>query len=217
MKKIILVLFLFYCFVSFAQNKDSLVLKNNHLQKLVSHTQFNTIINPANAGVQDRNIALSSFTNIANPNYMEVHNYIGIDGYVNKKKSLALGIYYTLDNWGGSLLQNSIGFALKKRVKDFHLGLGIEKITIKRLSNNLIYRDMIDPRAGIVYQTSDLIVGSAVSESLNFKPEVIYIKEKLQLGIGLNHINNGNQSLMKGNKSNSSRNILECILSNNSK
>ena len=197
MKIHLLLTFLFFCLIGLAQNKDSSIVENNYLQKLISHTQFNTVINPANAGIQDGNISLSSFTNIANPNYIEVHNYIGIDGYVNKKKSLALGIYYTLDNLGGSLLQNSIGFALKKRIKDFHIGLGIEKNTVKLLNNNLVYRDMIDPRKGIIYSTNDRTVGSQVSASFNIKPGIIYVKKKFQIGIGLNHINQGNQSLIK--------------------
>jgi len=196
MTKFFLLIIPFYTLFGYSQNEDSVRQEINQVQQLISFSQFNTIDNPANAGIQDRNISLSTFTNIAKPTYMEVHNYIGVDGYVNKK--FALGLYYTLDNWNGSLLQNSLGLVLKKQFNHIHVGLGIEKNTLRLLSNGLTYGDMIDPRKGLIYPTFENTTNTNVTKTLNFKPEVLYLKGKWQIGLGLNHINGENNSLKKG-------------------
>ena len=182
--------------------QDTTITKSNFpllVSESISFLQFNTVRDPANVGMQGRNLTLSSFSNLPNDSFNEVHNQISFDGYINKKQSFGVGLYYTLDNWSNRLYQNSIGVALKKKVKNFHLGFGIEKNTLYQDSTNLVFGDMIDPRTGIIYSSNEV---SALSGSkfsyLNFRPSLIYSKKKLKIGISLNNISEPNNSLTHG-------------------
>jgi len=112
--------------------QDSILVKPipQLVSESVSFIQFNTVKDPANVGIQGRNFSLNTHTTLSNSSFNEVHNQISGDSYVGKKQTVGVGIYYTLDNWNNQLFKNSLGFAFKKKIKNFHIGLGVEKNTL---------------------------------------------------------------------------------------
>lgn len=180
--------------------QDTTITKSNFpllVSESISFLQFNTVRDPANVGMQGRNLTLSSFSNLPNDAFNEVHNQISFDGYINKKQSFGIGLYYTLDNWSNRLYQNSLGLALKKKVKNFHLGLAIEKRTLYIDSNSLVFGDMIDPRKGVLFPTNDHYRSNSLN-TLNFKPSILYNNKHLKVGISINHFTEEYQSLTNG-------------------
>lgn len=188
--------FLFYSSIFWGQ--DSLIINSNPIYKTISYLQFNTMRDAANIGIQGRNIALRSFSNLPNPSFAEIHNSMNIDGYFNKKNSASIGLYYTVDNWSNVLYKNSLGIGLKKKIKNFHIGVNIEKNIISKDSTKLIFGDMIDPRIGIIYPTYDTGAQNISQNYLSIRPSIIYNNEKLTIGLSMNNINNSNQSLIHG-------------------
>lgn len=190
----------FIFFTSILWGQDSTIVKPEApklIAESIAYIQFNTVKYSANAGIQGKNISLVSFSNLSNNNFNEVHNHVNIDGYLDKKKTFAIGVYYTLDNWSNRLFQNSLGFTFKKKVKNFHLGLGFEKNTLYADTNNLVFGDMIDPRQGVIYSLND-IYWEYSSNYLNFKPSIIYSNDRLKIGVSLSNITEPNNGLVKG-------------------
>lgn len=177
--------------VSYKQSVPQLVSES------ISLIQFNTVRDPANVGIQGRNFSIITLANLSKTPFNEVHNQISGESYFGKKQTIGIGVYYTLDNWSNRLFNNSLGFAFKKKINHFHIGLGIEKNTIYIDSNNLVFGDMIDPRKGIIYPTSDMSIEYSKSY-LNFRPSIIYNTEKIKIGVSLSNITEPNNSLING-------------------
>ncbi len=192
------ILFIVLPFLNWGQ--DSIKLENqlsDRSSETVFYLQFNTIRDPANIGLQGKNFSLATFSTLPNNSFQEVHNSISGDGYLDKKKSFGIGLYYTLDNWSNRLYKNTLGLAFKKKVKNFHIGLGIERTKLYIDTTKLIFGDMIDPRKGIVFPTNDYL-GNGSPSYLNFRPSIIYNHEHLKIGVSLNHITEPNNSLQSG-------------------
>lgn len=165
----------------------------------ISYIQFNTIRDAASIGMQGRNFSLRSFSNLPNTSFAEIHNSVNIDGYLDKNNSVGLGLYYSIDNWSNLLFRNTLGFGFKKKIKNFHLGINIEKNTINKDSTQLIFGDMIDPREGIIYPTYDVGSSDISTNYISFKPSLIYTTQKLRVGLSIDNITEANNSLTLGN------------------
>lgn len=200
MKKKLPISILYFAFSFLSWGQDSIKLDNqlsDRNSETVSYLQFNTVRDPANVGLQGRNFSLATFSTLPNDSFQEVHNSISGDGYLDKKKSFGVGLYYTLDNWSNRLYKNTLGFAFKKKVKNFHIGLGIERNVFLVDTNNVVFGDMIDPRKGIILTNYDFY-DNKVNSSLNFKPSIIYNTKRLKIGVSLNHITEPSNSLTYG-------------------
>ncbi len=104
----LLIAFFLGCLTTYSQ-EDS--LKKEH--RSIDYVQFNTIDNPANVGIQNKNLYLSTFSDLPNNSFNEVHNRIGIDGYLNEKETFGIGLYYSVDNWSNYLIDKTLGVAFK--------------------------------------------------------------------------------------------------------
>ena len=182
-----------------AQDSLSISSKTSNIySETISYIQFNSIRDPANIGVQGRNFSLNTLTNLPNNYFNQIHNNISLDGYLNKNKDFGVSLYYALDNWSNQLFQNSLGLGIKKKIKNFHLGLGIERNTLYVDTNSLVFGDMIDPIKGIVFITNDLYSKSPVN-TLNLKPSIIYNNSRLKIGVSINHLREEQLSILGGN------------------
>ncbi|MCT4581496.1 MAG: type IX secretion system membrane protein PorP/SprF [Flavobacteriales bacterium] len=192
----LLILFLPLTVLKWGQDSTTITQSKDLKTNTIAYIQFNSIRDAANIGIQGRNITLRSFSNLPNPSFTEIHNSVNIDGYLDKNNSVGLGLYYSIDNWSNLLFRNTLGFGFKKKIKNFHLGINIEKNTLSKDSAQLTFGDMIDPSAGIIYPTNDNGASNKVINYLNFSPSIIYSNNKLKIGLSLNNITEPNQALI---------------------
>lgn len=76
-------------------------------------------------------------------------------------------------------------------------GVDLSYFTKKLDWSNLTFGDMIDPRAGYIYETQDTPRGGKV-QNVDFGLGIIVTYDKLNLGYSVHHINEPNESLVVG-------------------
>lgn len=172
---------------------------NNEI--IVSSLQFHNS-NPASAGVLNRTRVQAIQQLYIKENKPE--SYIGVDGVITKSKhfNLGSGLYYKHHNYNNLYLREYIGVILSgKFIYDNHrtsIGLSSAYTTTSFNWAKASFGDMIDPRLGFVYASSDIPrVGTSANIIVNFG--VIHQWKDLKIGLSANNLTMANISVLGDN------------------
>ncbi len=198
MKKLIFLPFVLLLMTTALIGQDNTTTKKNARTNTISYLLLNSAENPANTGVQEKNVYLSGMFGLQ---YKQGQQSIGFDSYIDKKKTLGIGGYYNY--YSSSFLydfigntntlkhyQSSLGLNLKYRYNNIHLGIGAEKIVSDNSKNNTnLFNHFFDPKVGYSNPNMSIFsIGSNPFNYYNIKSELLYIKNKLQTGIKVDYM-----------------------------